>query len=205
MNEAVVLVHGLWMRGPDMSVLRRRLRRCGFNPYQFSYLTRRTTVREAAQQLQRYASTLPETTVHFVAHSLGGLVVYRMAHEFPSAHPGRIVTLGSPHHGSAIARRLARHRLGRALLGKSVVGGLVDDEMQWTAPNELGVIAGNFPVGGGSLIGGLRGPNDGTVAVEETRLPGMKQHCVMRVSHMGLLFSSRVARLTCHFLRAGKF
>jgi len=205
MTQAVVLVHGLWMRGPDMLLLRYRLRRCGFVTYQFSYPTTRCTVDEAAQLLQRFIAKIPEATVHFVAHSLGGLVVQRCFIKYPDQRPGRVVTLGTPYQGSAAARGLARFRAGRFFLGTSYKHGLADHSRQWTAAQPLGVIAGDLSIGGGRIFGGLSSANDGTVGMDEARIPGAAEQRVVHVSHMGLLISPQVARLTCAFLRSGRF
>ena len=205
MNEAVTLVHGLWMRGPDMLLLRYRLRRCGFVTYQFSYPTTRCTVDEAAQSLQRFITKLPEASIHFVAHSLGGLVVQRLFTRCPAQRPGRVVTLGTPYQGCIAARRLADFRAGRFLLGNSFQHGLADESRHWTAAQALGVIAGDLSIGGGRLLGGLTSANDGTVGVDEARIPGASEQRIVHVSHMGLLLSPQVATLTCTFLRSGTF
>ena len=60
-------------------------------------------------------------------------------------------------------------------------------------------------MGLGKLVGARGAPNDGTIFVDETRLPGISQHLVMPVSHTGLPFSKSVARQTGAFLRSGKF
>ena len=205
MTQAVVLVHGLWMRGPDMLLLRYRMRRCGFVTYQFSYPTTRCTVDEAAQLLQRFIAKIPESTVHFIAHSLGGLVVQRLFSNHSDQRAGRVVTLGTPYQGSAAARGLARFRTGRFMLGNSYLHGLADHSRRWTAANSLGVIAGDLSIGGGRIFAGLTSANDGTVGVDEARIPGATEQRVVHVSHMGLLVSPQVARLACAFLHSGTF
>lgn len=205
MTQAVVLVHGLWMRGPDMLLLRYRLRRCGFVTYQFSYPSRRCTVDEDARLLQRFVARLPETTVHFVAHSLGGLVVQRLFALYPGQRSGRVVTLGTPYQGSVAARGLARFRAGRFFLGNSFQQGLADRSRNWIATQPLGVIAGDLSIGGGRIFGGLSPSNDGTIGVDETRILGAAEHRIVHVSHMGLLVSAQVANLTCAFLHSGTF
>lgn len=205
MTQAVVLVHGLWMRGPDMLLLRYRMRRCGFVTYQFSYPTTRCTVDEAAQLLQRFIAKIPESTVHFVAHSLGGLVVQRVFSNYHDQRAGRVVTLGTPYQGSAAAHGLARFRTGRFMLGNSYLHGLADHSRRWTATNALGVIAGDLSIGGGRIFAGMTSANDGTVGVDEARIPGATEQRVVHVSHMGLLVSPQVARLACAFLHSGTF
>ncbi len=206
---AVVLVHGLWMTGLEMALLRRRLRRCGFLPCQFSYPTVRAPVVENAARLHGFLRRVSAPVVHFVGHSLGGLVIRRLFHDHPPRRPGRIVTLGTPHRGSAVARRLARHGWGRRLLGGSFKGGLSGELPPWTGTRELGVIAGDRSLGVGllfsRLVPALARPNDGTVAVEETRMAGAADHVVLHASHMGLLVSAAAARQTCAFLRTGRF
>jgi hypothetical protein len=82
---------------------------------------------------------------------------------------------------------------------------LLDGIGAWTGPRRVGVIAGSLPFGLGAAIGALTSPHDGTVSVEETRLPGIADHRTIATSHSGLLFSSEVADLTVGFLRAGRF
>ena len=74
-----------------------------------------------------------------------------------------------------------------------------------TGRAELGVISGDRSLGVGRLVTHLPGPNDGTVALAETRLPGAVAHLVLHSSHMGLVFSSTVAAAVCRFLEAGRF
>jgi len=55
------------------------------------------------------------------------------------------------------------------------------------------------------MMGALDGESDGTVGLAETRLPGLADHCVVPVSHSGLVLSPEVATLTADFLRQGRF
>lgn len=71
---------------------------------------------------------------------------------------------------------------------------------------DIGVIAGRMSVGAGRIVAPeLPGPNDGAVRVDETRLPAMRDHIVLNVSHSGMLVSRAVARQVCAFLRDGAF
>ena len=62
-----------------------------------------------------------------------------------------------------------------------------------------------MPHGLGSLLGAMDDASDGTVALAETRLPGLSDHCVVRTSHSGLVVSPDAARQTAYFLRHGQF
>jgi hypothetical protein len=67
------------------------------------------------------------------------------------------------------------------------------------------VIAGSVGLGVGRLVANLDDAHDGTVLVEETRLPGAKDHLVVATTHTGLLVSAAVAEQTRHFLDHGMF
>ena len=204
MKEAVILVHGLWTNGLEMWRLRQQLASAGYDCYLFRYSSMRTTPEENAKRLNDYAKSLSAPIVHFVCHSLGGLVVLHLFDQFPSQKPGRIVLLGTPVNGSAVAQRLYKNTLTRWLLGRSVEG-LLGERPAWFNWRDLGIIAGTLPIGAGILLGGLSGPNDGTVAVDEAVLSGATDFITLPVSHTGLLYSEQVAIQVVTFLRAGKF
>lgn len=204
-RATVVLIHGIWMTGFDMSLLRYRLRRFGFNTRQFSYPTVRCDLIQNAQRLQCFVETIQADTIHFVAHSLGGLLLRQFFHDFPQQAPGRVVTLATPHQGSQVARVLQGKRWGRRLLGKSLQHGLLGDVPPWTSDHEIGVMAGRVSMGVGAMVTRLRGPNDGTVLVAETPLPGMTDYKILGVSHAAMLLLPGVAREINSFLTSGKF
>ena len=120
--------------------------------------------------------------------------------------PGRVVLMGSPVRGSRSAQRLARLPFGRAVLGKTAADGmLLHRAPRWAGGRELGVIAGVSGFGLGRLLGPFREPNDGTVLVGETDLPGANDRMTLCTSHSGMLFSAAVARQVAAFLRDGRF
>ncbi len=186
-----------------MMLLRRRLLKAGFRVYQFSYRSVACDLNHNARQLNHFLERVEGERVHYVAHSLGGLVVRRMLHDFPEQRPGRIVTLGTPHTGSYVADRLGRNGLFRRMLGRSLPA-LSGELSPWEGQRELGSIAGYLPVGVGMLMHDLPKPNDGTVAVNETFLEG-GDHALVKASHMGLLFSRRTAEQVIAFLCEGRF
>lgn len=205
-KEMVVLVHGLWMRGWVMSLLGWRLRRCGFEVATFSYPTVRRSLSHNAQRLSRLAAGLAGRRVHFVGHSLGGLVALQMLAECPPPRAGRVVLLGAPYRASHAARKLSRLAPGRWLAGRSVAQWLAQQPPSGVArQHEVGVIAGSRSVGAGRLLGGLPRPNDGVVTEEETVVPGARDRITLRVSHSGMLLSAGVARQVCAFLKNGAF
>ena len=203
--EAVVLIHGLWMPALVMVLLARRLRRAGWATFRFAYSSRHATLRENAAALAVFVRRIDVPRVHFVAHSLGGLLLMQLLKDYPDLPPGRVVLLGTPYRGSHVAMRLSHHAWGRWLCGLSLDGALLGDGPRWTGGRELGIIAGNLPIGAGWIISGLAKPNDGTVAVAETMVAERSDAITLPVTHSGLVFSTAVARQVVGFLNTGSF
>jgi pimeloyl-ACP methyl ester carboxylesterase len=218
MRTVVVYVHGLWLKGGESFLLRRRLSRAlNAEGRVFPYASVGAGVTDNALALGKYLKTIETDTLHLVAHSMGGLVILRLfelslAPQGPLAGlaqglpPGRIVLTGSPVRGSRSAERLARLPFGRALLGLSAADMLLrPGERRWQGGRDLGVVAGDLAVGLGRLLGRMGAPNDGTVWVDETDLPGAADQLRVRVSHSGMVFSAEVARQVAAFLQNGRF
>lgn len=203
--EGVVLVHGVWMSGLAMVPLQRRLQGAGWHVRILAYRSLRDAPAQGAQRLAREVARTPCARVHVVGHSLGGLVVLHMLEAGAPARLGRSVLLGTPVAGSGIARRLAGTPWTRALLGRSVERGLLGDGPSRLRGHEVGVLAGDLPVGLGRVLGRLPRPHDGTVSVAETHLPGACARTVLHLSHTGLLFSPLAAQAVSHYLRHGRF
>jgi pimeloyl-ACP methyl ester carboxylesterase len=204
----VMLIHGIWMPGIEMTLLQRRLRQCGFRTRIFLYSSTRASMADNARRLDAYVRELDEPRLHFVAHSLGGLLVRKLFQDYPDQPPGRIVSLGSPHAGSCYARHLTRYGIWRRLFGRSLSeGGLPDAELpDWQGQRDFGVIAGNHNVGTGVMLGDLAGRGgDGIVALDETHLPGETDYIQIRAVHTGLLFNREAAGQVCNFLKSGHF
>jgi hypothetical protein len=139
-----------------------------------------------------------------MGHSLGGLLILQMLARGQWRQPGKLLFLGSPLNGSAVARR-AEHWPGANLLLGHARGRLFHGQAGWPEQRTSGMIAGTRAAGLGRLVGGLDKPNDGTVSVVETRHPGLTEHISLPVTHTGMLFSAQVARQANSFLSRGRF
>jgi pimeloyl-ACP methyl ester carboxylesterase len=201
----VVVVHGLWLNGLEFFLLRDRLTAAGFDPATFRYQSTHATLADAADALAARLAAF-DGTVHVVAHSLGGVVALEALTRRSDLPPGRVVLLGSPVQGSRAARAIGAWGVGPQILGALAMTELaVPQARQWNGQREIGVIAGSRSAGLGRLFASLPTPNDGTVAADETRLPGATSQIVLDVSHTGMLFSSAVAAATVQFLATGSF
>jgi pimeloyl-ACP methyl ester carboxylesterase len=188
-----------------MAYLGRMLAGHGFRPVRFGYSGRGACPAENAARLHGFIQGLGVDRVHLLAHSLGGIVVLHLFERFPRQPSGRVVLLGSPVLGSGLARRLASTPGLAWLLGRSRERGLLGDVPGWRGGRELGVIAGTRGPGVGTIMGGVIRPNDGTVALAETRLAGATDFLTLPVSHAGMLLSRRVAEACAGFLGQGRF
>lgn len=202
METPVILLHGLWMHPLTMRRLGKRLVAGGYQPHAVGYRSLREDAAGARARVALALGRLPGA--HVVAHSLGGLMALEALRADPRLQAGRVVCLGTPLQGSSSARRLARNGLVRRCLGRSA--GLLCEGVAELPPGvEVGAVAGARPLGMGALLSRLSGPHDGTVAVAETRLPGLAGHVVVDASHTGLLVSAEAARQVLGFLATGRF
>lgn len=194
-----------------MYLIKRRLEReYGMRGVLFNYPSIRGTFDENAAALSTFMHQQDGDGVHIVGHSLGGIVALRAIALDPGALPGRIVCLGSPLSGSRAGSILSEFGWADDLIGNSLPDGAINQSANdWAAEvcetRDVGVIAGNVPIGLGRLVTEFDGDNDGTVAVAETRLDGSADHLTMAVSHKGMLVSAGVADQAAAFLKRGKF
>ncbi|MFI8719465.1 esterase/lipase family protein [Stenotrophomonas sp. NPDC077464] len=201
MTPPVLLLHGIWNARAWVGPLAWRLRARGFSVDTFGYSSVFGGPDVAVPQLmKRLQDSGP---VALVGHSLGGLVALEALRRQPDLPVSRVVCLGSPLRGSGTARSLAEHGWSLALGRSSEL--LLDGLPAWEGSAQVGLIAGSVPHGLGSLLGACGDASDGTVALDETRLPGLADHCVVAASHSGLVFSPDAARQTAAFLRDGCF
>lgn len=200
----VILLHGIWMRSITLQLLARRLRDAGYSVETIDYASVFRGIGPVVEDLRGRMRAREADAVHLVGHSLGSLVALEATRGVRGLPDGRVVCLGPPLRGSAVARGLASLPGGKLLLGNSAEP-LLAGVAPWTGERCVGVIAGRLPYGLGAMIGGLGSPHDGTVAVEETILPGITDHRTVEASHTGLLFSHEVADLTIGFLQSGRF
>lgn len=215
LRGSVVFVHGLWLSGAESFLLRRRLAEHGWRLRVLPYSSLAERPESVAARCARFARQLADDSakpVHLLGHSLGGLIIYRMFELGllePDTFSGdfcRVVFLGTPAAGTRSAQAIARWPYGRKLLGQAGFAELLDTrERQWRFPAQLGLIAGNRPLGLGRFVAELAEPHDGTVSVAETQLAGATASCVLPVTHTGLWIDPAVAREIATFLESGAF
>ncbi len=203
--EHVVLIHGLFMRPVVMKPLQFRLERAGYSASCFGYRTTRESLENNIDALHRFVSTLDAETVHFVGHSLGGLLIRYLFERYPSEKPGCIVSLGTPHQGAEIAHFLSNTFLA-PILGASKEKGLLEPPGPWIDKSHpYGSIAGTAPTGPLPLLTNNRAASDGTVLLSETFLEGQTDHISLPCLHTQLIYSESAYEQVIHFLATQRF
>ncbi|MBQ4844851.1 MULTISPECIES: alpha/beta fold hydrolase [Pseudoalteromonas] len=186
----IVVLHGLYMSGFVMRPLCAKLKKRGFDILNFSYNTLdpdKTAIFTTLDDFIGHQDTA------LVCHSMGGLVAraYLEQHSIASQSVKKVITLGTPHKGSAIAKHM--HNKGLNMLLKNSIEFLLTDNQDWPFSAKLYSIAGDLPLGFMPILQkGSR--SDGTVLLEETQLPGMAEHKIFHVSHTSMIYSRQVTQ-----------
>lgn len=210
-TETIVLLHGLGRTAKSMAYMEERLMAAGYTVYNYDYESRKNEIRYLVDDLQKYLEVccLREgTSLHFVTHSLGGILIRALLAEKRPDNLGRVVMLSPPNKGSEAADYIRDYSLFTNILGPASMQLGTDPE---SIPNqlgpayfELGIIAGDRTIDPiSSWI--IPGKDDGKVAVERTKLEGMTDFLVIPVSHAYIMQNPEVVDEVIHFLQQGKF
>ena len=185
-QDGVVLLHGISRTARSFRKMQTALEGCGFATLNLDYASRRKALEALAEDIhpaiQRFADGI-DGSVHFVCHSMGGLLARVYLARYRPQRLGRVVMLGTPNSGSEIADRLKNFGAYRAFFGPAgqQLGTQRDAAIEALFPPvdyPVGIIAGNrsiYPVAGTMLPK----PHDGRVSVANTRLDGMADHVVI--------------------------
>jgi len=201
-------MHGLGRTRASMALLAERLEWAGYDVANVDYDSRGGTLAEHAETLAAEVSACCAAAprVHFVGHSLGGLVIRRYLADTPPGYRGRVVLLAPPNQGRDVAAWCREQELGH-LLGPAGMGlGTGETGIPASLPPpeyEVGIIAGNrsFNPIGSALI---PGPDDGMVGVDNTRIEDVPFIVVPR-SHTFLMNDRFTTEAVIAFLRKGAF
>jgi len=209
-SECVVLLHGLARSDYSMRKLERALIEEGYAVVNYDYPSTNYNIATLANEYlpKAIAQCMAHTTINFVTHSLGGIVLRQYLSENELDQLGRVVMLGPPNKGSQVVDNL------KNVPGFEFINGPAGMELgtnKDSVPNSLGAV--KYPVGvvaGSSSINlvlsqMLPNPDDGKVSVENTKVEGMTDHIVVPVSHPFLMRNKEVIRQVKAFLKTEKF
>ncbi|MFA6439376.1 MAG: alpha/beta fold hydrolase [Bacteriovoracaceae bacterium] len=208
-NDIVVLLHGLGRGKSIMVPMQEQLNKDGFSVSLVDYSSIGRSpdeiLKDVSEQINAFI-TDTNYTVHFVGHSLGGLLIRAYLDSVKLPNLGKVVLIGSPSKGTPFVDRF-HDAWWLKMVGPTAVSLGTDDK---SFPRTL--LPPYFPVG---IIAGISsvinnddfipGEDDGIVPVESTKIEGMSDFILVKVSHSSLPKDKLVIQQTIEFLRNGKF
>ncbi|MBW2659976.1 MAG: alpha/beta fold hydrolase, partial [Deltaproteobacteria bacterium] len=213
-NECIILLHGLGRTSRSLTQMQKTLAKAGYHTVNLDYPSRKKTIEQLAAEyvplaVERCNSYQP-SSIHFVTHSLGGIIARMAIKNDRPGNLGRVVMLSPPNGGSEAADALGGRWYYSWFNGPA---GQQLSTAEDSVPNKLGPV--EYPVG---IITGdrhaffdfwllklFRGENDGKVSVERARLEGMADFLVVHSSHPYIMNSDYVKGETVYFLQNGTF
>jgi pimeloyl-ACP methyl ester carboxylesterase len=207
-GEKIIMIHGFFGSAWNLKYQEYKLKKKGFHVTCWDYKSRKKTIQTHAENLVAYLNEIaekhPQQPIHFVTHSMGGLIL-RAAVNHPQcpaeAKCGRAVLLAPPNQGSSWGRMLGEWRIMNTICEDQSGEELLTQENfdylgEFPSSMQIKVIAGDR-----GLNPFLHGPHDGTVTVEETYLNTPHEHDTIHEEHLFILFSKKAAKAIREFFQ----
>lgn len=210
--ETVILLHGLARSDASMAKMAKTLQQQGYRVCNIDYPSTQYNIETLAQQFVlpaiKNCTQHSQGKVHFVTHSMGGILVRYLALHQLYPITGQVVMLGPPNHGSEIVNKIGKWKVFYWVNGQA---GQQLRSSSEALPQQLG--KANFKVG---VIAGdrsinwinsmmIKGKDDGKVSLESAKLDGMQDYIVLHTTHPMMMNNVQVQQQTLQFLRYGKF
>jgi pimeloyl-ACP methyl ester carboxylesterase len=209
--ETVVLLHGLGRTARSMKYMAKRLTGAGYHVINIPYPSRKQNIETLVENLNitlKECCSNTETRLHFVTHSLGGILVRSIIADHRPENLGRVVMLSPPNKGSQVVDFFSGFRLFKFFFGPAAAqletGSQSFPNRLGPADFELGIITGDRSIDPiSSWI--IDGDDDGKVSIEQAKLEGMAAFRVVHVSHAFIMKDKEVVNEVIHFLKTGSF
>ena len=209
-ESCVILLHGMARTDASMTTIEEELASEGYRVVNYGYPSTEFNIQTLAAKYpsEAIAKCGEVKAIHFVTHSLGGIILRKYLSDNKIAKLGRVVMLGPPNQGSEVVDKL------KNLPGFEWINGPAGQELgtgEQSVPNTLGPV--DYPVG---IIAGnktfnpllsllLPNPDDGKVSVARTKVEGMSDHIVIPTTHTFMMRNQQVISQVKAFLATGVF
>jgi len=211
-DQLVVLLHGIARTSLSMKPIEKTLLKKGYATLNIHYPSRSNTIENLASFVYQQIlddARFNKQPLHFVTHSMGGLVVRALLNKHPLETVQRIVMLGPPNQGSEVADLIHPYQPFKAFYGPALSELTTMRAKQnpfATIPSqcELGVIAGSFNIDPICYFILPKG-HDGKVTIKSTQLSGMKDHLILPSGHSFMMYNPKVLEQISYFLAHGHF
>jgi len=211
-DSCVVLLHGLNRTRDSLQKMARVLEVQGYNVWNQSYPSRDKPIAELAKMAIEPALAFCKDkgiqNIHFVTHSLGGILVRYYLQDHEISNLGRVVMLSPPNRGSEIVDKLKTYKIYQYINGPAGQELGTDEN---SVPNQLKPIEGEI----GVIIGNassdpwfswlIPGEDDGKVSVARARLDEMTDFLVVKQGHTFIMQKEAVIEQVQAFLQQGRF
>lgn len=212
-KDCVIVLHGLAKSDKTMSEIASKLSANNFKPVNVDYPSTKFPIQQLAAMaiepaLKQCEPLKEESNIHFVTHSMGGILVRQYLSDHDIANLGRVVMLGPPNKGSEVVDKYSQFPGFDLITGPA---GLQLGTGQMSVPKKLGAVDFDLGVIAGSsslnviLSTMLPNQDDGKVSVESTKVEGMQDHIIMPVTHVFMMKNNKVIKQVIYFLNYGEF
>jgi len=211
--QGAVLLHGFGALPATMWPIKKQLSNAGFETLSPFYPSWRMPLNRIITKLHTPINAFAQRLngpLHFIGHSMGGLIIRAYIKRYRPANLGHVVMLGTPNSGSELADFLNSYQLLRPILGRAAPALITQRDTRSVrqlgiVDYPIGIIAGNRALINGPLAAILPRPHDGKVSVAATHVEEESDHMVAPVTHTMLPYNQAVRSQALHFLQYGAF
>lgn len=210
-REGVIVLHGIFRNSANMGFVQLLLNEAGYDVLNIDYPSRTLPITALANGIADDVASFAKDydRVHFVGHSMGGLMTRAVLKERPLPNTGRVVMMGTPNHGSRIADVYQHVKPMMRLMGPALLDLRTTEDFDGKYGRlegiETGIIAGTRVIDHVNSWPIRKAPHDGKVTVASTHLAGEADHITLPAAHELMPVNSRVIRQAIAFLRTGRF
>ena len=211
-TECVIVLHGLGRTRDSMDLIEAALNDNGYCVWNRTYPSRHADIEwlaaNAIGEGLAFCEAQQSVRIHFVTHSLGGILVRQYLQDSAVENLGRIVMLSPPNQGSDLAELLKDNYLYQVFTGP--VGKQLGTDQNslprqlLPIPGEIGILTGNSS-SDPWFSPSIPGEDDGKVSIENARLDEMQDFMVVSNGHTFIMRDGAVIKQILHFLAQGKF